>query len=80
MAKNTSILLGSYFNNFIKEEIESGKYSSASEVVRSALRLLEQEEQKGKKLKEALEAGEKSKMISDFDPKKHIEGLHEKHL
>ena len=32
--KNTSILLGDYFDNFINYQIKSGKYSSASEVVR----------------------------------------------
>ena len=33
MAKNTSILLGDYFDNFINSQIKTGKYSSASEVV-----------------------------------------------
>lgn len=41
MAKNTSILLGDYFDNFIRQQIQSGKYSSASEVIRAALRLFE---------------------------------------
>ena len=46
MAKNTSILLGDYFENFIHEKVSSGRFNSASEVVRTALRLLELEEQK----------------------------------
>ena len=46
MAKNTSILLGNHFENFINEEIASGRFSSASEVIRTALRLLELEEEK----------------------------------
>ena len=46
MAKNTSILLGDYFNNFINNQLKSGKYSSASEVVRTALRMFEHEESK----------------------------------
>ena len=49
MARNTSILLGDHFEEFILSEIASGKYSSASEVIRTALRLLEQEEEKKKK-------------------------------
>ena len=44
MAKNTSILLGDYFDDFIREQITTGRYSSASEVVRAALRMFEEEE------------------------------------
>ena len=44
MAKNTSILLGEYFENYVNEKISSGKFSSVSEVIRTALRLLENEE------------------------------------
>lgn len=44
MAKNTSILLGDYFDNFINQQIKTGKFSSASEVVRAALRMFEHEE------------------------------------
>jgi antitoxin ParD1/3/4 len=49
--KNTSILLGDYFNEFIKEQISTGRFNSASEVVRSALRMFEEEEIKKKELK-----------------------------
>lgn len=80
MAKNTSILLGDYFENFIREKISSGRFSSASEVVRTALRLLELEEQKIKKLKEEIEIGEKSGMVSNFDPEAHLASLHKKYL
>ena len=50
MARNTSILLGEYFESFINEQIASGKYSSVSEVVRTALRVFEEEENKTKSL------------------------------
>jgi len=46
MGKNTSISLGDYFEDFIKKEVKSGRYSSVSEVIRSALRLLEREEKR----------------------------------
>ena len=53
MAKNTSILLGDHFDNFINYQIQSGRFSSASEVVRAALRLFEDEEnQKATLIKE----------------------------
>lgn len=80
MAKNTSVLLGNYFENFINKKISSGKYNSASEVIRTALRLLELEEQKIKQLKKELELGEKSPMIKNFNPKKHLQSIHSKHL
>ena len=63
MAKNTSILLGNHFEEFISEEIASGRFSSASEVIRTALRLLEIEEQKVKQLRYEIELGEKSGMV-----------------
>jgi antitoxin ParD1/3/4 len=80
MAKNTSILLGDHFENFISDEISSGRFSSASEVVRTALRLLELEEQKIKKFRDEIEIGEKSEMVSNFDPEAHLANLHKKHL
>ena len=80
MARNTSILLGEYFEKFIDTEVSSGRYTSASEVVRTALRLLETEEEKKKNLVTALKKGEKSKPVENFDPKKHLASLHQKHL
>ena len=43
----TSLSLGEHWEAFIKEEIRSGRYSTASEVVRDALRELED---RGKRL------------------------------
>lgn len=80
MGKNTSISLGNHFENFINKEISSGKYNSVSEVIRSALRLLEKEERKIEDLRNALEVGEKSKKIENFDAKSHLQELHSKHL
>jgi len=79
MAKNTSILLGEYFDDFIKEQIKSGKYSSASEVIRSALRLFEHEERKKEELINALKKGERSGFIADFDRKEFLNEIHNKH-
>jgi len=50
MPKNTSILLGDYFDNFINSQVKTGRFSSASEVVRAALRMFEQEETKKSEL------------------------------
>ena len=79
MAKNTSILLGEYFENFINEQVKSGKFSSASEVIRTALRLYEVQENKTKVLINELKTGEKLEMISQFDRKKSLGNLHTKY-
>lgn len=79
MAKNTSILLGDYFDKFITKQIQTGRFSSASEVVRSALRLFEEEENRKNELVEELKKGEKSGFVSKFDRKKFIKNLHGKY-
>lgn len=60
MAKNTSITLGDHFDSFIASQIQSGRYGSASEVIRSALRLLENQETKLQTLRQLLVEGEQS--------------------
>lgn len=78
MARNTSVLLGEHFNEFISEKITSGRYNSVSEVIRVALRLLEDEESGIQELNKALSQGERSEKIKNFDSKKHLSGLHKK--
>ena len=80
MAKNTSILLGEHFEKFINKKVSSGKYGSASEVVRTALRMLESEEEKKTALIKALIRGEKSGRTEDFNAQKHLAQLHNKYL
>lgn len=60
MAKNTSITLGEHFEGFISQQVAAGRYASASEVVRAALRLLEDHERKAATLRRLLEEGEGS--------------------
>ena len=79
MAKNTSILLGDYFNNFINQQVKSGKYSSASEVVRTALRILEYEESKKDELIKELKKGENSGFVKDFDRDSFLKKLHQEY-
>lgn len=77
---NTSILLGEHFKKLVKKEVSSGKYTSASEVVRTALRILEFKEEKKAAMIKALITGEKSKRIENFDLKNHLVHLHKKYL
>lgn len=80
MAKNTSILLGDYFDNFINHQIQSGRFSSASEVVRAALRLFEQEEKQKSELIKELKKGEASEFVQKFDRKKFLKNLQDKYV
>ena len=80
MAKNTSILLGDYFERFISSQVETGKFSSASEVIRSALRLLEQQETKKQELISALKKGEDSGFVENFDREEFLKKIHKKYL
>lgn len=80
MAKNTSILLGDYFDEFISEQIKTGKYSSVSEVIRAALRMFAHEESKKSLLIKEIKKGEKSGFIDDFEKNSFLEKLHKKHV
>jgi antitoxin ParD1/3/4 len=78
MGKNTSISLGSHFEQFIQSKIGEGRFSNASEVIRAGLRLLEEEEQKIYALRKAIQDGIDSGVVENFDPKTHLEELKRK--
>jgi antitoxin ParD1/3/4 len=69
MSKNTSVSLGDHFADFVDERVRAGRYSTASDVVRAGLRLLEEQEAKLEALRAALEEGERSgpSRLFDFD-------------
>ncbi len=67
MARNTSISLDDHFADFLSREVSSGRYRSASEVVRAGLRLLEAQETQLAALRAALVAGEESGAPEPFD-------------
>jgi antitoxin ParD1/3/4 len=60
MPKNTSMTLGEHFDGFIANQINEGRFASASEVVRAALRMFEDNERKIAVIRQLLEEGEKS--------------------
>ena len=61
----SSYAIGDHFEQFIRQQIESGRYASASEIVREALRLLETRErlreieleEYREKIREGMESG-----------------------
>ena len=58
MTKNTSVALGDHFDDYISEKLNSGKYRSASEVIREGLRRLENDDLKLEALRTRLAIGE----------------------
>ncbi|EUB95432.1 putative addiction module antidote protein, CopG/Arc/MetJ family [Rhizobium sp. CF080] len=79
MARNTSISLGDHFASFIDTQVESGRYGSASDVVRAGLRLLEEHEARVKALQDALIAGEESGPPQPFDNQAFLKRMRERH-
>ena len=61
MARTTSFSLGSDLEDFVRDQVDSGAYSSASEVLREALRRMADEERKEQELLAALDAGTASR-------------------
>jgi antitoxin ParD1/3/4 len=81
VGRNTSFSLDEHYSAFIETEVASGRYRSASDVVRSALRLLEDRETRLRALRQALVDGERSGESTEFDfdefvSRKRAEGSH----
>jgi antitoxin ParD1/3/4 len=72
MARNTSVIIGDHFGEFIERQVSEGRYSSASDVVRAGLRLLEEREMKIEALRAAIIEGEQSGPSKPFDLEEFI--------
>ena len=66
MAKTTSISLGNHFTDFIEAQVASGRFGSASEVVRAGLRTLEEQATKHHALQLAITEGLESGIAENF--------------
>jgi antitoxin ParD1/3/4 len=67
MGRVTSFSLGDHFTRFVEAQVKEGRYSNASDVMRAALRLLEEREAKLTALRSALIEGEESGPSTAFD-------------
>lgn len=79
MDKLTTISLGSHFENFIAEALSSGRYSNTNDIIKAALRLLEDQENKSKILNDALKEAEESGFINDFTEADFFQKINSKH-
>ena len=52
----TSVALSSHFETFVRNQVESGRYNNASEVVRAGLRLLEDQQRQAQLQLDAMQA------------------------
>ncbi|MDR0576940.1 MAG: type II toxin-antitoxin system ParD family antitoxin [Candidatus Accumulibacter sp.] len=80
MSRNTSVALGPHFASFIEAQVQSGRYGTASDVVRAGLRLLEEHETRVKALQDALIAGEKSGEPRPFNSDDFLNRMHAQHV
>lgn len=79
MAKNTSISLGTYFEDFVNSTIEKGRFNNVSEMVRAGLRLLEEEENRNERLRAALMEAKNSGTVENFDRHARLKAIHKKY-
>ncbi len=79
MARNTSVALSDHFTDFVDTQVQTGRYGSASDVVRAGLRLLEEHEARVTSLQNALIEGEQSGESKPFDSEAFLKKLHAKH-
>jgi antitoxin ParD1/3/4 len=62
----TSLSLGPHWEKFVKREIASGRYASASEVIRAALRELEERGKRLEALRTHLDEGARQAKRGEF--------------
>lgn len=76
---NTSLSLGEHWEVFLKNEVASGRYGSVSEVVRDALRTLEERKTKLEALRAHLAEGadqaRRGEFVIDYSIEKLIDDL-----
>jgi antitoxin ParD1/3/4 len=79
MARTVTVSLGPHYEEFIRQNIAGGRYNNASEVIRAALRRLEEDETRLAAMRAALIEGEESGIVEDFDPQEFMNRLNAKH-
>ena len=68
----TSVALGAHFETFVRQQLETGRFNNASEVVRAGLRLLEESEQRKQLELDALRAEIAAGLASPRKPAEEV--------
>ena len=77
MARTVTVTLGPHYEAFIQANIAGGRYNNVSEVVRAGLRRLEEEEARINAFCAAVDEGDSSPDVLDFDEEAFIQELKE---
>jgi antitoxin ParD1/3/4 len=72
---STSLTLGEHWEGFIRNEVSSGRYGSASEVMREALRALEERKARLEALRSHLSEGAQQSANGEFVDNYSLESL-----
>ena len=77
MARTVTVTLGPHYEEFIQANIAGGRYNNVSEVVRAGLRRLEEDEARLAAFCSAIDEGDASPDVVDFDQESFIRELKE---
>ena len=75
MGRTVTVALGQHYEDFIHTSIAGGRYNNASEVIRAALRRLEEDEARIAAFCAAVDKGDASPDVVDFDEEEFIQEL-----
>lgn len=77
MARTVTVSLGKHYEDFIQSSIKSGRYNNTSEVIRAALRKMEEDEAKIAAFCNAIDEGDASPDVIDFNAEDFIKEMEE---
>ncbi len=75
MARTNTVSLGPHYEEFIQANIAGGRYNNASEVIRAALRRLEEDEARLAAFCAAIDEGDASPDVVNFDEEAFLQEL-----
>jgi len=79
MGKNTSISLSERHQKYLQSKVDSGEFASVSEVIRDAVRRLEERDRRIANLRELIREAEESGPAEPFDFDEFLSEMHAEH-